>query len=96
MSTSKSASKEEHKVKKLGKGERSVPHHTQKAKKFYPAEDEAKPKKVCGTLCTHEYRWDTVVLRNLDWKHSSGLDDHILPLCNKPRDTHLVPKSFAT
>ncbi|KAL9010199.1 MAG: hypothetical protein Q9173_004846 [Seirophora scorigena] len=34
------------KTKKFGKGEREVPHHTQKAKKFYPAEDESKPKKV--------------------------------------------------
>ncbi|KAI4126696.1 MAG: hypothetical protein LQ338_003636 [Usnochroma carphineum] len=33
-------------TKKFGKGEREVPHHTQKAKKFYPAEDESKPKKV--------------------------------------------------
>lgn len=36
----------EHKTKKFGKTERKVPHHTQKAKKFYPAEEEAKPKKV--------------------------------------------------
>ncbi|KAL8960597.1 MAG: hypothetical protein Q9193_002727 [Seirophora villosa] len=34
------------KTKKFGKGEREIPHHTQKAKKFYPAEDESKPKKV--------------------------------------------------
>jgi large subunit ribosomal protein L6e len=33
--------------KKFGKGERVVPHHTQKAKKWYPAEDESQPKKVC-------------------------------------------------
>ncbi|KAI4136699.1 MAG: hypothetical protein L6R39_007657 [Caloplaca ligustica] len=33
-------------TKKFGKGEREIPHHTQKAKKFYPAEDESKPKKV--------------------------------------------------
>ncbi|KAI9804323.1 MAG: hypothetical protein M1833_007130 [Piccolia ochrophora] len=33
--------------KKFGKGgEREIPHHSQKAKKWYPAEDEAKPKKV--------------------------------------------------
>jgi len=37
-----------HKTKKFGKTDRKVPHHTQKAKKFYPAEDEAKPKKVRG------------------------------------------------
>ncbi|MCJ1372343.1 hypothetical protein MMC20_003567 [Loxospora ochrophaea] len=34
------------KTKKFGKGEREIPHHTQKAKKYYPAEDERQPKKV--------------------------------------------------
>lgn len=46
MAAKKEASKPEHKTKKFGKGERTVPHHTQKARKFYPAEDEAKPRKV--------------------------------------------------
>lgn len=46
MSAKQEATKAEHKTKKFGKSERSIPHHTQKAKKFYPAEDEAKPKKV--------------------------------------------------
>jgi len=46
MSSKPDASKVEHKTKKFGKSERTVPHHTQKAKKFYPAEDEAKPRKV--------------------------------------------------
>ncbi len=46
MSATKSQTKAEHKTKKFGKTERTIPHHTQKAKKFYPAEDEAKPKKV--------------------------------------------------
>ncbi|MCJ1484580.1 hypothetical protein MMC06_004751 [Schaereria dolodes] len=32
--------------KKFGKGEREIPHHSQKASKFYPAEDEKKPKAV--------------------------------------------------
>ncbi len=36
-------------TKKFGKGEREVPHHSQKAKKWYPAEDESKPKKVMLT-----------------------------------------------
>jgi len=36
--------------KKFGKGERSVPHHTEKASKYYPAVDESKPKKVRKTL----------------------------------------------
>jgi len=33
-------------TKKFGKGERTVPHSSQKAKKWYPAEDEKQPKKV--------------------------------------------------
>jgi hypothetical protein len=37
-------------TKKFGKGEREVPHHSQKAKKWYPAEDESKPRKVYCTL----------------------------------------------
>lgn len=36
-------------TKKFGKGERSVPHTSQKARKFYPAYDEKQQKKVCGT-----------------------------------------------
>ncbi len=35
-----------HQEKKFGKASRHVPHHTQKAKKWYPAEDEAQNKKV--------------------------------------------------
>ena len=50
MSAKQEATKAEHKTKKFGKSERSIPHHTQKAKKFYPAEDEAKPKKVCEAI----------------------------------------------
>ena len=46
MSAKQEAGKAEHKTKQFGKSERKVPHHTQKAKKFYPAEDESKPKKV--------------------------------------------------
>jgi hypothetical protein len=33
-------------TKKFGKGERSIPHHTQRASKYYPAEDAIVPKKV--------------------------------------------------
>ncbi|KAI1176731.1 ribosomal protein L6e-domain-containing protein [Nemania sp. FL0916] len=36
--------------KKFGKSTREVPHHTQKAQKWYPATDEPKPKKVRKTL----------------------------------------------
>ncbi|KAL8854623.1 MAG: hypothetical protein Q9221_000658 [Calogaya cf. arnoldii] len=46
MSAQKGSEKPTSQTKKFGKGEREVPHHTQKAKKFYPAEDESKPKKV--------------------------------------------------
>ncbi|KAK5163825.1 ribosomal protein L6e-domain-containing protein [Cryomyces antarcticus] len=37
-------------TKKFGKGEREVPHHSQKAPKYYPAEDESKPKKARKTV----------------------------------------------
>jgi len=33
-------------TKKFAKGERSIPHHSQKASKYYPATDVAAPKKV--------------------------------------------------
>lgn len=33
--------------KTFGKSTREVPHHSQKAKKWYPADDELQPKKVC-------------------------------------------------
>lgn len=33
-------------VKKFAGGERTVPHPSQKARKFYPAEDVKQPKKV--------------------------------------------------
>jgi large subunit ribosomal protein L6e len=36
----------ETKTKKFGSGERTIPHHTEKAPKYYPAEDVAKPKTV--------------------------------------------------
>jgi hypothetical protein len=34
-------------TKKFGKSERTVPHKSQKASKWYPAEDQKQPKKVC-------------------------------------------------
>ena len=49
MSTSKNAPKTEPTTKKFGKGQRTVPHPTKKAQKFYPVEDAAKPRKVCLT-----------------------------------------------
>lgn len=46
MSSKQESSKPASQTKKFGKGEREIPHHTQKAQKYYPAEDESKPKTV--------------------------------------------------
>lgn len=37
-------------TKKFGKGERTIPHHSQKAQKWYPVDDESQPKKVRKTV----------------------------------------------
>ncbi|KAK2750526.1 hypothetical protein FQN55_002127 [Onygenales sp. PD_40] len=37
-------------TKKFGKGERTIPHASQKAQKWYPTEDEPQPKKVRKTI----------------------------------------------
>ncbi|ERT02875.1 large subunit ribosomal protein L6e [Sporothrix schenckii 1099-18] len=37
-------------TKKFGKSSRTVPHHTERAQKWYPAEDDAQPKKVRKAL----------------------------------------------
>ena len=50
MPVKQESSKPAGQTKKFGKSEREVPHHTQKAKKFYPAEDEYKPKKVLRSV----------------------------------------------
>lgn len=41
-----SATEAQSQKKTFGKSTREVPHHSQKAKKWYPAEDEAQAKKV--------------------------------------------------
>lgn len=38
---------EQAQTKKFGKGERTIPAAADKASKYYPAEDESQPKKVC-------------------------------------------------
>lgn len=43
-------------TKKFAKGERSIPHHSQKASKYYPAEDVAVPKKVRYRRQREEHR----------------------------------------
>lgn len=42
----KMSSKDKAQTKKFQKGERQIPAATDKALKYYPAEDEAQPKKV--------------------------------------------------
>lgn len=42
------------KTKQFGKGQRTVPHHTQKAQKWYPVDDEPQPKKVSTILAENE------------------------------------------
>jgi large subunit ribosomal protein L6e len=46
MSATAEATKPAGTKKTFGKSTREVPHHSQKAKKWYPAEDEAQPRKV--------------------------------------------------
>lgn len=46
----------EAKTKKFGSGERSIPHHSEKAPKYYPAEDVAQPKKVRLIICCAGWR----------------------------------------
>ena len=74
MSTKQEASKPEHKTKKFGKSERSIPHHTQKAKKFYPAEDEAKPKKVCEASLIQS-KWPSIDEMALWYRYQWDLRD---------------------
>jgi large subunit ribosomal protein L6e len=46
MSAALEATRPAAQEKKFGKTSRHVPHHSQKAKKWYPAEDEVQNKKV--------------------------------------------------
>lgn len=60
--------------KKFGKGSRTVPHHSEKAQKWYPADDAPANKKVSRKHAhIHEHtttgRDDT---RNCDWKGATG------------------------
>jgi len=52
MSAVLEATRPEGKTKTFGKSTREVPHHTQKAKKYYPADDEVLPRKVRKTIRT--------------------------------------------
>ncbi|KXL49561.1 MAG: hypothetical protein FE78DRAFT_264331 [Acidomyces sp. 'richmondensis'] len=44
------SSDQQSQTKKFQKGERTIPHSSQKASKYYPADDESQPKKVCQAL----------------------------------------------
>jgi hypothetical protein len=46
MSTNQAKDRDLIETKKFGKTEREVPHHSIRAKKYYPATDERLPKKV--------------------------------------------------
>jgi large subunit ribosomal protein L6e len=52
MSSTLEATRPAGQKKAFGKSTREVPHHTQKAKKWYPAEDEVQPKKVGSITST--------------------------------------------
>ena len=43
-------------TKKFQGGQRTVPHHLEKASKYYPAEEDRKPKTVSGTCDSPDSR----------------------------------------
>jgi len=52
MSATLEATRPASQKKTFGKSTREVPHHSQKAKKWYPAEDEVQPRKVRKSIRT--------------------------------------------
>ena len=52
MSSTLGANRPAGQKKTFGKSTREVPHHTEKAKKWYPAEDETVPRKVGSQYST--------------------------------------------
>jgi hypothetical protein len=52
--------------KTFGKSTREVPHHSQKAKKWYPAEDEAVAKKVGYISLLRRRNWDIAIAGSID------------------------------
>jgi hypothetical protein len=53
-SSSKMSATQESQKKTFGKSTREVPHHSQKASKWYPAEDESAPRKVRSSNNKHD------------------------------------------
>ena len=96
--SAKSDTKQEHKTKKFGKGERSIPHSSQKAKKFYPAEDEAKPRKVSNYCLGINSSIGRSCSRSASLRFIASYDLSTLPLtCNDLQSLHyrqFSPSSF--
>lgn len=57
MSAASEATKPAAVSKTFGKSTREVPHHSQKAQKWYPAEDEVQHKKVGNSILSRELRY---------------------------------------
>jgi len=93
------------KTKKFGKGERQIPHHSQKAKKYYPAEDEIKPRKVSSTRLPHSVERQNVAMEDFrkdiadsgppDGTLNFGgtLHRHLPSMTNNPEPTVLIGES---
>ncbi|KAH7383652.1 putative 60S ribosomal protein L6-B [Cadophora sp. MPI-SDFR-AT-0126] len=59
-------------TKTFGKSTREVPHHSQKARKYYPAEDEAVARKVCARHIQEEENWEEMATAQLQSSQSSA------------------------
>ena len=86
------------KTKKFGKGERSIPHPSQRAKKYYPAEDEVQQKKVCSVRSWSRSSVDMTVSQLLDGgeaprSRSCTSSTFMTPATSFVGHNHHVPKA---
>lgn len=65
MSATLEATRPAGQKKTFGKSTREVPHHTQKAKKWYPAEDELQAKKVRSIMLLRSWRIRVITASHL-------------------------------
>jgi hypothetical protein len=65
MSATLEATRPAGQKKTFGKSTREVPHHTQKAKKWYPAEDELQAKKVRSIMLLRSWRIQVITASHL-------------------------------